>query len=99
MSNPGLNRPFKFGPGDKREYITYNSEVEIRCENDASGNPIYIGRAKSGVSEGSLMWQISKQTWDASNSLLTKKWPQNSDGDASVNYEFSWTDRATYTFS
>ena len=93
------NRPFCYGPNDRRTFITYKSEMEIRCENDASGNPLYIGRAKAGVEESEEKWNISLHTYDANNSLLTKKWPQNSEGNASTDYEFSWTDRATYTFS
>ena len=99
MSNAGQNRPFSFGERDRRTFITYKSELEIRCENDGSGNPIYIGRAKVGTSEARSLWQISKHTWDGNNSLLTKKWPQNSEGAASTDYEFVWNDRASYTYS
>lgn len=98
MTVPGVNRPFSFGYKDRRTYITYKSEMEIRCQNDANGNPLYIGRAKPGVAEGDLKWNISFHTWDANDSLLTKKWPQNSLGNPTTDYEFSWTDRATYTF-
>ena len=84
---------------DRREYIVSNGELSIRAENDASGNPLYLGKAVAGVGESVTKWQISKQTFDATDGLLTKKWPQNSDGKASTEYEFSWTDRATYTYS
>lgn len=98
MSNPGQNRPQSFGERDRRTYITYKSELEIRCENDANGNPVYIGRSKVGTAEAESKWQISKQTWDANNSLTSKTWPENN-SIASTDYEFSWTDRATYTYS
>lgn len=98
MSNPGQNRPLSFGERDRRTYITYKSELEIRCENDASGNPIYIGRAKAGTAESESRWQIAFHTWDAQNSLTAKKWPENDEGAASTDYEFAWDDRATYTF-
>jgi len=98
MSNSGQNRPFSFGDRDRRTYITYKSEMEIRCQNDANGNPIYIGRAKAGTAESDSTWQISFHTWDANDSLLTKQWPLNSEGAASTDYEFVWDDRATYTY-
>jgi len=84
---------------DRREYIVSNGELEIRAENDGLGNPLYIGKAVAGNDEGDLKWQISKQTFDGSDGLLTKKWPQNTLGKASTEYEFSWTLRATYTYS
>jgi hypothetical protein len=99
MATSGQNRPFSFGDRDRRTYITYKSEMEIRCENDAAGNPVYIGRAKVGAAEDEPSWQISYHTWDANNSLLSKEWPQNSEGAASTDYEFVWDDRASYTFS
>ncbi len=95
----GINRPFKFGPMDRREFIVSNGEVSILCENDATGNPLYIGKAKSGTLSSQAKWQISKQTYDASDGLLTKKWPQNSDGAASTDFEFVWDNHGTYTYS
>lgn len=95
----GINRPFKYGPADRREFIVYNGEVAIRCENDANGNPIYIGKAKAGTLETEAKWQISFQDYDASESLTSKTWPQDSSGKASTEYEFVWDDRATYTYS
>lgn len=99
MSNSAINRPFKYGAKDRREFIVQDSEVAVRVEYDVSGNPIYVGRAKVGSAEGSLVWQISEQTFDGSNNLTEVNWPQNSEGNASSNYEFSWTNRATYTYS
>lgn len=98
MSNPGQNRPHSFGDRDRRTYITYKSELEIRCENDSNGNPIYIGRAKAGIDESDTKWQIAFHTWDSNDSLTAKQWPENAEGSASTDYEFSWTDRATYTY-
>lgn len=98
MGNAAGNRPLSYGTQDRRTYITYKSELEIRCENDANGNPIYIGRAKVGTDEADDKWQISKHTWDANQSLLTKKWPTNTEGEVTANYEFVWQDRAIYTY-
>lgn len=93
------NRPFSYGVNDRRTFITYKSEMEIRCQNDANGNPIYIGRAKAGTSESDDKWNISYHTWDGNNSLTGKYWPQNSEGNASTDYEFVWDSRAGYTYS
>ena len=93
------NRPMKFGPKDRREFIVEDSEVEIRAQNDANGNLLYLGRAKADSAEGDSVWQISFHTWDANDSLTSRKWPQNNEGNASMEYEFSWIARATLTFS
>jgi len=93
------NRPFKFGPCDRVEFIVYNSEMNILCENDADGNPIYIGRAKVGSVTNKAVWQISFHTYDTNGSLLSKTWPENSIGGNSTEYEFIWNDRASYIFS
>jgi len=92
------NRPFKFGPRDRVEFIVYNSETAIICQNNASGNPIYIGRAKVGSAQSAGVWQISFHTYDASGSLLTKTWPIDETGVASTEYEFVWANRASYTY-
>lgn len=99
MSNPGLNRPFKFGANDRREYIVQDCETAFRAQYDANDNPIYIGKAKVGTQTSEIKWQISFQTFDASNNMTVRTWPQNSEGNASADYEFEWDDRTTYTFS
>jgi hypothetical protein len=95
----GQYRPYKYGPGDRREYIVSNGEVEIRCINDARGNPIYYGRSSIGSSEADLKWQICMMTYDANDGLLTKKWAENPSGLASSDYEFAWSLVLTYTYS
>lgn len=98
MSRNVENRPFKFGARDRREFIVHDSEMEIRAQNDANGNVIYLGFAKVGTSTSDSKWQISYHTWDANNSLTAKQWPQNSEGNASTEYEFSWDSRAGYVY-
>lgn len=99
ISRQRQNRPLKFGEKDRRVFIVSDGEVAERSENDATGNALYIGRAIVGTGEGELKWQISFQVYDASNALTSKTWAENSEGNASTDYEFSWADRATYTFS
>lgn len=83
---------------DRREYITSNGELSIIAQNDASGNPVYLGKAKSGTLVTDSKWQISKQTYDGTGSLTRKEWPQE-DGRASTEFEFVWNDRLTYTYA
>jgi len=61
-------------------------------------NLIYAGFARAGASEDELVWQIFKMSYDASNNMLDIKWPQNSSGAVSTDYEFSWTARAGYVY-
>lgn len=84
---------------DRREFIVNNGELSIVTQNDANGNPVYIGKAKVGTLTSEAKWQISKQTYDASQSLTRKEWPQNDESKASSEYEFIWDDRLTYTYS
>lgn len=94
-----INRPFKFGPNDKREFIVQDSEVALQVQNDGNGNPIYIGRAKPGTATSEEKWQIQFLTWDANNSITSLEWPQDASGNPTANYEFVWDDRATYTYA
>jgi len=99
MSKRTVNRPFKWGSDDRREFITSCNEVTVRCENDASGNVVYLGRAKVGTLTSEPKWQISYYTWDANNSLLTLTWPEGIDNLASSEFEFIFDNRAIYTYS
>ena len=94
------NRPMKYGSRDRREFIVSNGELTIRAQNDASGNVLYLGRAKVGAVTSDAVWQISFHAWDANNSLTSQTWPQNLDeGNASSEYEFVWDDRVGLTYS
>lgn len=92
------NRPVKLGAKNRREYIVCEGELTIRAQNDASGNALFIGKAIAGTLESVEKWQISEQTYDGSDALLTKKWPENAEGNASTNYEFEWDERGSLTF-
>ena len=99
MSKRTTNRPFKWGSDDRREFITSCNEMAIQAENDATGNVIYLGRAKVGTATSEAKWQISFITWDANNSMTSLTWPEDSDGNASSEFEFIFDNRATYTYS
>ena len=93
------NRPLKYGPGDRREVISTDGEVSVRIVNDANANPIYIGRARCGSSESFEVWQVSKLAYDANNGLVSMKWPENSLGAASTEYEFAWNSASSATIT
>jgi hypothetical protein len=99
IAPPRTNRPLKFGPNDRREFIVMNSEVELRAQNDGNGNPIYVGRSKIGTLDSESKWQIQYIEWDGNNSVTSVTWPENSLSNASAEYEFVWDDRASYTYS
>ena len=99
MSSSYTNRPFKWGASDRREFIVQDSEVALRAQNDASGSPVYLGRAKVGILDAEAKWQIAFIEYDSNEGVTSVTWPQNSDGIASSNYEFVWDDRVGYTYS
>ena len=99
MTRSGQNRPFKYGANDRREFIVQDSEVALQAENDGNGNPIYLGRAKAGTATTEPYWQIRAIAYDGNQGVTDVTWPQNDEGNASAEYEFTWSDRATYTYS
>lgn len=90
ISRQRTNRPFKFGERDRRELIVQDSEVALRAINDTSGNPIFLGRALIGTDVSDDKWQIRKLQYDSNNSVTSVTWPQNSESNASADYEFVW---------
>jgi hypothetical protein len=99
MSTGVINRPFKWGQNDKREFIVQNSEVSLVAINDTNGNPVFIGRAKVGTNLGVAKWQIRKVTWDSTQSPTRMQWPQNASGNASSDYEFTWSSDTDLTIT
>lgn len=98
MSRSAKNRPFKYGEKDRRIFIAEDSEVTLRSENNATGDPIFLGRAKSGTQTSELKWQIKFLTYDANGGILSVTWPENDEGSNSTEYEFAWDDRNTLIF-
>lgn len=91
MVKASQNRPFKFGERDRRELIVQDSEVSLVAINDTDGNPGFMGRAKAGESLSDNKWQIRRFTYDDSQGVTRVTWPQDSDSNASADYEFIWT--------
>lgn len=78
---------------------TFYADMAFRGEYDGSGYLIYKGYARPGADEDAAVWQIAKLTNDGSGNVTSITWPQGDNGAASSEYNFSWTDRASYTYS
>lgn len=78
---------------------TFYADMTFRGEYDGDGFLIYKGYARPGADEGAAVWQIAKLTNDADGNVTSITWPQADNGAASSEYVFSWTDRASYTYS
>ena len=92
MGRAESNRPFKFGPDNRREFIVQDSEVAFRAYNNSDGNPLFLGRAKPGSAESDPVWQIAHITYDDNQGVTSITWPENDEGAFSSNYEFIWDD-------
>lgn len=75
------------------------ADEAFRGEYDGNDNLIYKGVARPGADTSLLVWQIAKLIYDGNDNLLSVTWPLNPQGVASSEYEFSWDDRATYTYA
>ena len=78
---------------------TFYADMAFRGEYDGDGFMTYKGYARPGSAEGDLVWQIALLDSDADGNVTSITWPEAANGSASSEYIFSWTDRATYTFS
>ncbi len=77
-----------------------DSELWTTFRGEYTGTNLTLAAfARPGAAEGDLVWQIREMTYDGSSNLTAIKWPENANSVACADYEFSWTDRATYTFS
>lgn len=92
MSGPNLKR-------DNYDNVVQGSygDKSFRGEYDGD-NLIYVGFAIAGSSESSRVWQIKKLAYSDDN-LVSITWPQDPNAKASTEYSFSWTNRASYTYS
>lgn len=97
MANEG-KRPV--GKLDSQGRLIPGSFDDLAFQGEYSGtNLVYKGFARPGSSTSAAVWQIAKMTYDGSNNLTAIQWPQDSNGHASNDYQFQWTQRATYTYS
>ncbi len=83
---------------------SYVGDMEFRGDYTGT-NLIYKAYARTGSAEGALVWQICKLAYDGSNNITSIKWPSAIDGVPSASgvpsseFNFSYTDRATYTYA
>ena len=99
MAKASQNRPFKFGERDRRELIVQDSEVSLIAINDLNGNPIFLGRAKAGEPITDDKWQLRKIEYDSNQGVTRVTWPQDSEGNASTDYEFIWSSVSDLTIT
>ena len=67
---------------------------------DDSNNLIYKGFARVGsITFAASVWQIAQLNYDDSNNLISVLWPQDSNSNASSEYEFIFDDYTDYTYS
>jgi len=97
MTKDTTTRPMGKVDSQGRVIPTSYDDLAFRAEYTGS-NMIYKGFSRAGRTEGSLAWQIAKLSYDGADNLSSVTWPQDSDGNASTEYEFSWTARASYTY-
>jgi hypothetical protein len=70
-----------------------------RIDYDANSNAIYQGWAQPGTGNSDLAWRIIQNTYDGSNRFTASGFPGDANGNPSCAFSFSWTSRATYTYS
>lgn len=93
-----LHRPFKFGTKNRRISVIHDSEVAFRAINDKNGNPVYIGKAIIGTLESEPKWQLRKMTYDSNQGIIKVSWAINTEGEASSDFEFIWTNVENYQY-
>jgi YD repeat-containing protein len=78
----------------------YDSVDDLAFQGDYTGtNLIYKGFARPGASTSAAVWQIAKLAYDGSNNLTSITWPHDNTGNATNEYIFQWSNRASYTYS
>lgn len=96
MSEGSKTRPMGKVDAQGRVIPTSYDDLAFRAEYTGT-NMIYKGFSRAGKAEGDLAWQIAMLSYDSDN-LISVTWPEDADGNASTEYEFSWTARASYTY-
>lgn len=99
MGKGEINRPFKYGSNDRREFIVQDSEVGIASINDTNGNPVYLGRSKIGTTLTEDKWQIRRVTYDSAQGVTRVEWPLNSSNLSSADFEFVWSSDTELTIT
>lgn len=98
MTLSGEIRDREFGKFRERGGAVTLSTGEAECtqamENNANGQPVYVGRAAPGTAQDAAGWQIQKFTYSG-NAIVKIEW-----ADGNAEFDKKWTLRATaYTYS
>lgn len=97
METRNLNRPRAL-INPQGEYLPQTfRDLAYRGDLNGGANLVYIGFARPGTDEDALAWQIMFITYSGSTPVSIT-WPIGADGGTSIDFEFSWTDRASYTY-
>ena len=93
------NYPYIKTDVNGRDIQDSSDDMAFRGDYLGGQNLIYSGFARPGSAEGDLVWQVAFHTYDGNDNITSTTWPHAANGSASSEYIFSWTDRATYTYS
>jgi YD repeat-containing protein len=86
---------------DAQNNVCQSSYGEVAFQGDyvMGTNLIYKGLGRPGTSTSASGWQISKLAYDGNNNITSVTWPQATNGAASSEFNFTWANRASYTYS
>lgn len=91
------NRPC--GRLDSQGRLIYDSVDDTAFQGEYStGLLVYAGFARPGSSTSDPVWKIMKLNYTTTN-LTSIVWPEDTQGNASNDYLFAWTSRASYTYA
>jgi len=80
--------------GEEPTLNVTDMEFTQALENNANGQPVYIGKTTPGRGKDEAYWQIQKITYDANNYVTDIQW-----ADGTAEFTKVWDDRDGYTYS
>lgn len=98
MSAPAANRPYGRLDSLDRVIPTSFSNMAYQAILNESSQIAYVGFARPGSSVDDAVWQIFFIEYTA-GLPVSITWPQDTDGYASNDYIFVFSDYADYTYS
>lgn len=76
-------------------YPYSHGDLQMAVEYNAAGDPLYVGRARTGALSSAAEWQIKKITYDADRNPTAVQFASGTN-----NYDKIWNNRSTgYTYS
>jgi len=83
---------------DKVALDTKQLDYTEKFENNATGQPVYHGRAAPGTAVATAGWIIIKYTYDGTGAVTDIQYADSANGNAD-NFSLKWSLRATYTYA